>query len=103
LIRNGFTKCSSYRDSGKPCSGKTTILRYLAQRTAALADGPLPIVVSLHQYRFHLIEKPDLSLYDFALTQTAQGDLDLYATLERIQRRIWLLDDLDAFSLSSIR
>lgn len=83
---------------GSPGAGKTSLLRYLAQKTACDADGPLPFLVSLQQYYLACAGGAEPSLQDFAFTQAARGDAELLTLFENTERRLWLLDDLDLFS-----
>jgi hypothetical protein len=73
----------------------STLLRYLAHKTAGYRKSHVPILVSLRNYAEICSQDGTITLRDFALQQVASGDSVLHQVLDQHQRLLWLVDGLD--------
>jgi hypothetical protein len=80
---------------GAPGSGKSILLQYLARKTAADPNSPIPILICLREYTMYLYTRKSESLYDFAINGTAGEDSTLRQALKNSDRILWLIDHLD--------
>jgi transcriptional regulator with XRE-family HTH domain/predicted nucleotidyltransferase len=88
---------------GAPGAGKTTLVQFLATEVATdgLGSMHLPIVVRLPEFGLALIEQPDLTIFDWVVSQADAMDcIDIAEPLERQLRQssgtvLALFDGLD--------
>jgi len=80
---------------GAPGSGKSALLQGLAHDLAGQPDAPLPILISLTHYAIARRDDTRLSLREFAFSQAAHGDHELFAAFLEHDFFLWLCDDLE--------
>jgi HEAT repeat protein len=83
---------------GAPGTGKSTLLRFIANKQAKQPASSIPILLSLKEYAIALSQDSTLSLMEFALRCAIKINPDFREVLEsaiKAEKILWLLDGLD--------